>query len=405
LSSALAIDGGDPVRRELLPYGRQTIEIDDVDAVTEALQSAFLTTGPRVREFEEAFAAVVGAEHAVAVNSGTAALHAIMATLDIGPGDEVIVPAITFAATSNAVLYQRGTPVFCDVDSRTLLVGAADIEPHITPRTRAVIAVDYAGQPCAYDDLHALCQSRGITVLSDACHALGALEGTRSVGTLAEMSAFSLHPVKSMTTGEGGVISTNDAKLAARMRRFRNHGLDSDHRERSRRDSWMYEMVELGFNYRLTDVACALGISQLKRVGEWVSRRNAIAKDYDRAFAAMPGVTPLDLRPGVRHAYHLYVVRFDPAAFKVDRAQLFKALRAEGIGVNVHYIPVYLHPYYRDTLGFKAGRCPKAEGAYEQILSLPMFPTMQDHDVRDVVAAIRKVTDAYRVGAQAGRSS
>ena len=396
MSVALAVEGGEPIRREVLPYGRQCIDEDDIRAVADVLRSSFLTTGPKVSEFEEAFAASVGAQHAVAVNSGTAAIHAMMAGLEIGPGDEVIVPAITFAATANSVLYQGARPVFCDVSPDTLLIDPEDVVRRITPRTKAVIAVDYAGQPCEYGELESLCESRGLALVVDACHSLGGSDQGRSVGTLGLMSAFSLHPVKIMTTGEGGVISTSSSSLAALMRRFRNHGLDTDHRERSRRDSWLYEMVQLGFNYRLTDIACALGMSQLSKVAGWVARRNQIAERYAEAFSVLPGVAPLRVRSGVAHAFHLYVVGFDPDHFSVDRAGLFRAFRAEGIGVNVHYIPVYLHPYYRESLGMAPGCCPNAEAAYERILSLPLFPAMDDGDVEDVVTAVEKVTNAYR---------
>jgi perosamine synthetase len=393
--SDLALDGGTPVRPALLPYGRQWIDDADVEAVAATLRSDWLTTGPAVDAFEKAFAAATGAAHAVAVSNGTAALHAAMFALDIKPGDEVIVPPMTFAASSNAVLYQGGTPVFVDVDPSTLLIDPARAEERITERTRAIVAVDYAGQPCDYDALRALADRHGLAIVTDAAHALGGAYRGRSVGTLGEMSTFSLHPVKHVTSGEGGAITTNDAELAGRMRIFRSHGITSDHRQRESTGSWFYEMQSLGYNYRLTDIQCTLAQSQLRHLPDWVARRRQIAALYDAAFAELDWLSPLGHLPGAEHAYHLYVVQIDPARLRVDRGQVFAALRAEGIGANVHYIPVHLHPYYRERFGTGPGDFPVAEQAYERILSLPMFPRMTDDDVRDVVAALDKVGRAY----------
>ncbi|HKS25307.1 MAG TPA: UDP-4-amino-4,6-dideoxy-N-acetyl-beta-L-altrosamine transaminase [Thermoanaerobaculia bacterium] len=381
----LAINGGRPVRSEPLPYSRQTIDDDDVRAVVAALRSEWLTTGPAVAEFERAFADATGAAHAVAVSSGTAALHAAVHALGIGLGDEVIVPAMTFAASANCVVYEGGTPVFADVDPETLLLDPATV--HITPRTKAIIAVDYAGQPCDYDALRAF----GLPVIADACHALGGSNRGAPVGSLAVLSAFSLHAVKHVTTGEGGVITTDDAELARRMRVFRNHGITRDHREREREGSWFYEMVELGFNYRITDFQCALGTSQLRKLPASVARRRSIAERYGRFFAGTRGMRPLRVRDGVTHAYHLYPVLLEG----LDRAAVFRALRAEGIGCNVHYIPVHLHPFYRERFGTRPGLCPVAEAAYEKLITLPMFPAMSDRDADDVLEACAKVLAAY----------
>lgn len=391
----LAIHGGSPVRQKLLPYGRQSIDDDDVAAVVAVLRSDWLTTGPMVGEFERAFAEATGAAEAVAVSNGTAALHAAVHALNIGPGDEVIVPTMTFAATANCVVYQGGTPVFVDVDPETLLIKPAQVEAKITQRTRAVIAVDYTGQPCDYDALRAITDRSALALVSDACHAIGGAYRGRPVGSLADLSTFSLHPVKHLTTGEGGVITTNDRDLAQRMRVFRNHGITSDHRQREQLGSWFYEMVDLGYNYRLTDLQCALGLSQLRKLRQWVKRRQEIARLYDRAFAELPAVHPLAVRPEVDHAYHLYVVRFDLSRLRVGRAEIFAALRLEGIGVNVHYVPVHLHPYYRQRFGTARGDCPVAESSYEQLITLPIFPAMSNEDVKDVIEAIGKVVTVY----------
>jgi perosamine synthetase len=395
-TAQLALHGGSPVRTELLPYGRHEIDDDDVAAVTRVLRSDWLTSGPAVAEFEGALARTVGAAHAVAVSNGTAALHAAMFALGIGPGDEVIVPPMTFAASANAAVYQGGTPVFADVSADTLLIDPAAAAAKITDRTRAIVAVDYGGQPCDYDALRAAIGDRPIAIVADACHALGAREHGRPVGTLADLTVFSLHPVKHVTTGEGGAIATADEGMAARMRMFRNHGITSDHQQRSAQASWVYEIVELGYNYRLTDIQCALGSSQLAKLPARIARRQAIAAEYDRAFASIPEVSPLARRAGVTHAYHLYVVRVDTAALTCDRATIFGALRREGIGVNVHYIPVHLHPFYRQRFGLGPGLCPVAEAAYEQLITLPLFPAMTARDAQDVVEAVTKVVTAFR---------
>lgn len=395
MPSDLAIEGGTPVRNKLLPYGRQWISDDDIDAVVATLRGDWLTTGPAVGAFEQALAEVTGAADAVAVNSGTAALHAAMFALQVGPGDEVIVPAMTFAASSNCVIYQGGTPVFVDVDPSTLLIDPAQVERRITPRTKAVVAVDYAGQPCDYDALRTLADRHGFAIVSDAAHSLGGSFRGTPVGTISELSTFSFHPVKHVTSGEGGAVTTNDPALAARMRMFRTHGITSDARQREQTGSWFYEMVELGYNYRLTDFQCVLATSQLKHLRDWVARRQALAARYDAALEAFPWVSGLGRLPGACHAYHLYVARLDTDRLSVDRARVFAALRAEGIGVNVHYIPVHLHPYYQQNLGTRPGDHPVAEAAYEQILSLPLFPLMEEKDVDDVVRALEKVGRAY----------
>lgn len=389
----LALNGGQPIRKILLPYGKQNIRMEDIEAVTEVMFSDWLTTGPKVAEFEQVFARTVQAKEAVAVCNGTAALHTAMFALGIQPGDEVIVPAMTFAASANCVVYQGGKPVFCDVNPDTLLIDPEKIPEKITPRTKAIIAVDYAGQPCDYDRIAEIAQEHRCAVVDDACHSLGSTYKERPAGTLGLLNAFSFHPVKTITTGEGGMITTDDSALAGKMRLFRNHGITSDHRQREEEGSWFYEMVDLGFNYRLTDMQCALGMSQVTKLPDWVSRRQEIARQYDAAFSSIPGVYPLAVRPEVTHAYHLYVVRLDPSVLKRhDRAFIFRALRAEGLGVNVHYIPVHLHPFYRTRFGTGPGLCPVAETAYKNIISIPMFPRMTDPDVADVIAAVEKVT-------------
>ena len=378
----------------MIPYGRQCLDEDDIQAVVEVLRSDWLTTGPKVREFEEAFAEYVGAKYAVAVSSGTAALHSAMYALDIGPGDEVIVPAMTFAATANCVVFQGAEPIFADVEADTLLLDPSLIEEKLTSHTKAIIAVDYAGQPCDYDVLREAADRYNLAVVDDACHALGGRYKGRRVGSLADLNTFSFHPVKHITTGEGGMVTTDDPELANRMRVFRNHGITSDHHERELRGSWYYEMVDLGYNYRITDFQCALGLSQLRKLKKWLERRQEIAQRYKEAFADMLGLEPLGLRNNISHAYHLYVLRLDLNNLRANREMLFKALRDEGIGVNVHYIPLHLHPFYRERFGTGPGLCPVAEAEYERLMSLPIFSAMTDGDVNEVVKAVQRIVTA-----------
>jgi perosamine synthetase len=394
-AQALAINGGTPVRGSLLPYGRQSVDEDDIQAVVEVLRSDWLTTGPKVAEFEEAFAARVGTAHAVSFSSGTAALHAASFAAGLQSGDEAITTPLTFAATANCVLYQRATPVFADVSSDTLNLNPEQVARKITAKTRAILPVDYAGHPA---DLSAICdlaRQHGLLVIEDACHALGAEHCGRIVGSIADMTVFSFHPVKHITTGEGGMVATNNAGFAEIMRQFRNHGISSDARQRQTSGQWQYEMVLLGYNYRLPDIACALGIQQLKRLDANLARRRSIAARYTAAFREIPSVTPPAVRADVDPAWHLYPIRLELEKLTAERAQIFRALRAENIGVNVHYIPVHMHPYYRQQFGFIGAEFPVAEDAYSRLISLPMFHGMTDQDVEDVITAVRKVMQHY----------
>lgn len=382
------------MRKTMLPYGRQSISEEDIQTVVDVLRSDWLTTGPKVAEFEEALAARVGAKYAVAFSSGTAALHGAAFAAGLKSGDEAITSPLTFAATANCVLYQGALPVFADVSPDTLNLDPDRLAERITPNTRAILPVDYAGHPADLDPILALAERHGFIVIEDACHALGAEYKGRRTGSIAHMSVFSFHPVKHVATGEGGMVTTDRADLAETLRRFRNHGISSDARTRQAAGQWHYEMVLLGFNYRLTDVACALGISQLKKLEANLARRREIAARYTAAFQDLRGVVTPSVRPDVNPAWHLYPVRFNTSQLRRDRAHVFRALRAENIGVNVHYIPVHLHPYYRDRFGYQGGEYPVAETAYEQLISLPMFHGMTEQDVEDVIAAVSKVSAA-----------
>jgi perosamine synthetase len=392
---ALAIDGGTPVRPTLLPYGRQSVEDEDIQAVVDVLRSDWLTTGPKVADFEASFAGCVGAAHSVSFTSGTAALHAAAFAAGLKSGDEAIAPPMTFAATANCVLYQGATPVFADVSRDTLNLDPDHVARAISSRTRAILPVDYAGHPADLDEIVEIAQKNGLVVIEDACHALGAEYKGRRVGPLADMTVFSFHPVKHITTGEGGMVTTNNPEFAETLRRFRNHGISTDARQRQSAGQWHYEMVLLGYNYRLPDIACALGLQQLKRLDANLARRREIAAQYTAVLREIPGVIPPAVRLEVNPAWHLYPIRLDLDKFAGDRGQIFRALRAENIGVNVHYIPVHLHPYYRERFGYKGGEFPVAEEAYSRLISLPMFHSMTEQDVEDVIGAVRKVLQHF----------
>ncbi|MEA2654504.1 MAG: hypothetical protein QOI37_1731 [Chloroflexota bacterium] len=393
-SGRLAIDGGAPVRTTLLPYAHQVIDERDIDAVTAALRSDWLTTGPRVPAFEAGLAAATGARHAVAFSSGTAALHGAAAAAGLGPGDEAITTPMTFVASANAVLYVGATPRFADVDPGSLLIDPDAVAAAVTPRTRAIVAVDYAGQPADYAALRAIADEAPagpLTVIADASHSLGATFDGRSVGTLADLTVLSLHPAKIMTTGEGGAVLTDRDDLAAALRRFRNHGIET---ELAARRDWTYSMVELGYNYRLTDIAAALGSAQLSRLETWLGRRRQLATRYLETLAGHPAIELPQVDRRSDPAWHFMFVQLRLDRLTANRGEFYHAMRAEGIGVNVHYIPVHAHPFYRER--FPGLAFPVAEAAYERLLTLPLHAGMSDADLDDVVAALDKVSTAYR---------
>lgn len=367
-----------------VPYGRQIVDDDDIAAVADVLRSDWLTTGPAVSQFEEAFGRYVGAEHAVAVANGTAALHLAMLAAGIGPGAEVIVTAMTFAASANAARYVGADVVFADVRPDTLTIDSNHVADLVSPRTRAVVAVDYAGIPCDLDEIMAIAEEHNLVVIEDACHAPGATYRGRKVGSIAHLSTFSFHPVKHLTTGEGGMVTTNDPALDKRLRQFRNHGIDSDFRQREELGTWAYDMAALGFNYRLPDISCALGLSQLEKLPAWVERRRKIASIYERMFVEMDHVRTLQEPDDRESAWHLYPIIFEGNEPATTRQQAFDSMRAANIGVNVHYRPVYLHSYYR-SLGYEPGLCPIAEAAYDGLLSLPMWPGLRPAEQQRVI--------------------
>jgi perosamine synthetase len=391
----LAILGGTPVRATYLPYGHQSIDEADIQAVVDVLRSDWLTTGPRVNEFEEAFASRVGAKHAVSFSSGTAALHAAAFASRLKPGDEAITTPMTFVATANCVLYQGATPVFADVNADSLNLDPEQLKRRITDKARVILPVDYAGHPADLGVIRSIAADHGLIVIEDACHALGAKYRGRAVGSISDMTVFSFHPVKHITTGEGGMVTTDNAGFAETLRRFRNHGISSDAYQRQTAGQWYYEMVLLGLNYRMPDILCVLGSQQLKRLDANLARRREIAARYAEAFRELPGIVLPQTKPEMDHAWHLYPIQLQLEKLSADRSRIFSALRAENIGVNVHYIPVHLHPYYRDRFGYRGGEYPVAEQAYERLISLPMFHGMTDRDIEDVILAVSKVVEHY----------
>lgn len=360
-----------------LPYGRQWIDDEDVRAVVDVLTSDFLTTGPKVEQFERALGEYTGAKNAVAVNSGTSALHAGYFAAGLGAGDEIITSPLTFAATANASLYLGAGVRFVDVQADTGLIDPDLIEGAVGEKTKLIVPIDFAGHPADYDSINDVAKRRGLRVAADAAHSLGATYKGRKVGTLADVSALSMHPVKPITTAEGGAVLTDDAATAQRAADFRTHGITKDPKRMAGDEGpWFYEQQELGFNYRLTDLQCALGIAQMHKLDSFLARRREIAARYDEALAGTPLQLPTE-SPHVCSGWHLYVVRVPEA--RVRRA-FFERLRELGLGVQVHYIPVYWHPYYQQ-LGYRRGECPVAEDFYERCVSVPIFPKMSDDDL------------------------
>lgn len=392
----LAIRGAKPVREKWLPYGRQWIDDADVQSVVDVLKSDFLSSGPKIPEFEKGLAEEAGTKYAVAFSSGTAALHAACFAAGIESGSEVITTPLTFAASSNCVLYMGGKPVFADIHPETFNMEPQAILKQISLHTKALIIVDYAGQPAPYDEITDMASAHGLVTIRDAAHSIGSIYKDRRVGMSTDMTIFSFHPVKHITTGEGGAVVTDKKELYQKLLMFRNHGITRDAQELQRQylPKWYYEMQILGYNYRITDIQAALGTSQLQKLDQFVDRRRELASLYNEAFRQMPGLAFQRQAEGTSSSWHLYPLRWEKDYFTAGRDDIFQALQAENIGVNLHYTPVYLHPYYQ-SLGYRRGLCPNAEALYDEIVTIPLYPLMTDHDLQDVVDAVTKVYNYY----------
>ncbi|MCI6629264.1 MAG: UDP-4-amino-4,6-dideoxy-N-acetyl-beta-L-altrosamine transaminase [Lachnospiraceae bacterium] len=392
-----AIEGGTPVRDTKLFYGHQYIDEADIKAVTDVLRSDFLTCGPQIGNLEKRLCELTGARYAVACSNGTAALHMACQAAGIGEGDELITTPITFAASANCALYCGARPVFADINPETYNIDPACVKEKITERTKAVVAVDYTGQAVELNPLLEMCHEKGITLIEDGAHSIGTLYDGRPVGSIADMTTFSFHPVKTVTGGEGGAVLTNDPKLYQRLKLFQTHGITREPQllQHEAHGSWYYEQIELGMNYRMTDMQAALISSQLDKLPMFSRRRKEIVAKYDQVFSRIPELFVQKEIPESDTTRHLYILRIRPEKLTIDRKQFFEAMTAENICCNVHYIPVYYHPYY-EKLGYEKGLCPHAEKLYSEIMSLPLYYSLTDQDVEDVITAVRKLCEYYK---------
>lgn len=395
--SDLAIFGGKPIFEKRIGYGHQYIDDEDINAVVDVLKSDYLTCGPKIEEAEEKLCEITGAKHAVLVSNGTAALHATMYAAGIKKDDEVITTPITFAASANCALYCGGKPVFADINPETYNIDLADIERKITKNTKAVVAVDFTGQAVEVEKIREICDKNNLFFIEDAAHSLGTCYNGKSVGSLADMTEFSFHPVKTCTAGEGGAITTNDDELYKRLVLFRTHGITrvQDWMDKESEGGWYYQEIDLGYNYRMTDIQAALLCTQLDKLGMFAKRRKELVKRYDEAFSEMPEIIVQKEIPESDTVRHLYIIQLNTDMLKCGRREVFDALQAEGVGVNVHYIPVYSFPYYK-KLGYEMGICPNAEKLYERIISIPLFYSMTNDDQDKVIEAIKKVISYYK---------
>ncbi|KAB2952937.1 UDP-4-amino-4,6-dideoxy-N-acetyl-beta-L-altrosamine transaminase [Heliorestis acidaminivorans] len=383
------------MRDTLLPYGKQWLDEQDIEAVVEVLKSDYLTTGPTIELFEKAFASYVGAEYAIAFSNGTAALHGACFAAGITKGYEVITTPMTFAATANCILYQGGTPIFADIDKLTYNIEPMEIERKISKNTKAIIPVDFAGQPAKLDEIKELAKKHNLIVIEDAAHALGAMYKGRKVGSISDMSMFSLHPVKHITTGEGGIITTNNKEYYSKLRQFRSHGITREKDLIKNPDEpWYYEMHFLGYNYRMTDIQAALGISQLKKADKFIELRRNYAAMYKEAFTDIEQLILPTQNRDTNSSWHLFIIQLRLEQLSASRKQIIQDLLDNKIGVNVHYIPVYYHPYYQE-LGYTKGLCPNAEALYASTITLPLFPKMTTLDVKNVIETVKKTIKNY----------
>lgn len=400
------------MQRKFIPYGRQSLDDDDIEAVVKTLKSDWITQGKTISEFENAVANKTGVRYAVAVATGTAALHSACFAAGIGNGDEIITSPITFAASGNCAIFLGASVKFVDIQADTYCMDSQRLEEAITPRTKAIIPIDFAGQPCDMDEINAIARKHNLTVIEDAAHSLGAIYKGKPVGALAPMTTFSFHPVKHITTGEGGMVVTDNKELAEKLMLFRTHGITNndncmilkeqaaDNETPSQtggnpdtRSPWYYEMQALGYNYRITDIQCSLGLSQLRKLDRFVARRLEIVERYNEAFEQSPLLVTPYVKSDRQSAWHLYMIRLRLDKMSKGRREVFEQLRALGIGVHVHYIPLHLQPYYRDKFGYKRGDFPEAEAYYDSALTIPLFPGMTDDDCEHVIKSVLETVE------------
>ena len=393
----LAIHGGTPVFEKRIGYGHQYIDDADIQSVVEVLKSDYLTCGPKIAEAEKKLCEITGAKYAVLISNGTAALHAACFAAGVGEGDEVITTPMTFAASANCALYCGARPVFADINPETYNIDPDSVEKCITERTKAIVAVDFTGQAVEHDRLRKICDDHGLILIEDAAHAIGTKYNGKPVGNIADMTEFSFHPVKTCTSGEGGAVTTNDEDLYNKLLLFRTHCITRDIRfmDQEPEGGWFYQQVGLGYNFRVTDMQAALLSSQLDKLDLFAARRKELVRRYDAAFSDIPEIIVQKEIPESDTVRHLYIIQLKLDAINATRKEVYEALQAEGIGVNVHYIPTYYFPYYK-KLGYERGICPNAEKLYEGIITIPLFYSMTDEDQDKVVYAVKKVIDYYK---------
>lgn len=392
-----AYAGGKPVRETKLYYGHQYLDEKDVQAVVEVLHSDYLTCGPRITELEQKLCELTGAKYAVVCSNDTAALHIACMAAGVAAGDEVITTPITFLASANCALYCGAKPVFADIDEETYNIDPKEIEKAMTPKTKAVVAVDYTGQVVDLDAIMETCHKQNVVVIEDAAHSIGTLYKGRPIGSIADMTTFSFHPVKTVTAGEGGAVLTDNEEYYKKLLLYRSHGMTRDQAQMTKESEggWYYQMIDLGYNYRMTDMQAALLISQLEKLPMFSKRRKEIVARYNEAFSRIPELTLQQELEGSDSTRHLYILRIKPEKLRIDRRGFFDALAAENIMCNVHYIPIYLQPYYQE-MGYPKGLCPRAEKLYSEMMSLPLYYAMTDQDVEDVITAVQKIVDYYK---------
>jgi len=389
----LAIEGGKPTRSKLLPYGHQCLDDDDISAVAEVLKTDWITQGPKIAEFEKRVADYCGAKYAVAVSNGTAALHAACVVAGVSGGDEIITTPITFAATANVIVHLGGKPVFADIKEDNMNIDPREILKKLSSRTKVILPVDFTGYPADLEEIISVAREKNLIVIEDACHALGAEYRGKPIGSLSDMTVFSFHPVKHITTGEGGMVLTDNQEFYDNLKILRHHGITKNCSDQG---PWYYEVVQPGYNYRLTDFQCALGLSQMNKLGRFIQRRREIATKYNEAFSQMKEIIIPPRGNDTKPVYHIYVIQLRTETLSVSRKEIFEALTLENIGVNVHYVPVHLHPFYQRQFGYRKGDYPISERYYERAITLPIFPGMTDDDADDVIKAVTKVAERYR---------